>query len=85
MRSIWKVIGLSVLMLSLAGGALSQPSDPPEQGAKSDIKDAGHDTKQAVKKTGRAIKKGAKKGTHAAAKKTRQGSEKVEDKTSSPQ
>jgi hypothetical protein len=50
-------------------------------GAKQDIKEAGHDVKQATKKTGKAVKKGTKKATHKAAKKTRQGAATVEDKT----
>ena len=63
-----------------------------DQGAKQDIKDAGHETKQAAKDTGRATKKTArktgrkvkrtsKKVVHKTAAETKEGAQKVEDKT----
>src|SRR5438046_2906921 len=51
------------------------------QSAKEDMKDAGHDVKDAAKSTGRATKKAAKKSVNKAADKTAQGDEKVADKT----
>ncbi len=72
----------AVLLLSTAGIAYAQ-SDT--QSAKQDMKDAGHDTKNAAKDTGHAVKKTTKKTTHKAAKKTKEGAQKVEDKTAPPQ
>lgn len=82
----------SILVLGLGAFASAQTttalpdsaSTQSDQGAKSDIKDAGHDTARATKKTGRKVKRGTKKATHKAAQKTRQGSEKVENKTTTP-
>src|SRR5207237_9230928 len=62
----------------------SDPQAQTDQGAKSDVKEAGQATGRAAKKTARKTKRGAKKATHAAAKKTRQGAGKVEDKTQTP-
>jgi hypothetical protein len=64
----------------------------PAQTAGQDIKDAGHESKEATKDvakgTGKAAKTGAKKtghavkrGAHATASGARKGAEKVEDKT----
>jgi hypothetical protein len=83
-----KRLGFSMLLIvALAGIAISQ-----DTGAKQDMKDAGHETKEAAKDTGRATKKTAKKTghavkhttkkvTHKAAEKTDEGAQKVEDKT----
>jgi hypothetical protein len=58
------------------------------QGAKDDMKDAGHATKEAAKSTGRATKKtgkkvarGTKKVVNIGADKTAEGANKVEEKT----
>jgi hypothetical protein len=59
---------------------------------KDDLKDAGHNTKEAAKDAGKAtatgtkkaakdVKKGAKKTTHAAASETEKGADKVKEKT----
>jgi hypothetical protein len=72
----------AVLLVSTAGIAFAQSDS---QSAKQDMKDAGHDTKNAAKKTGHAVKKTTKKTTHKAAKKTKEGAQKVEDKTAPPQ
>ena len=89
MRGIAQRVFLSVLLL--AGiSAFSFSQDP---GPKQDMKNAGHETKEAAKdtgratksgakKTGHAIKRGSKKAAHKTASKTREGAEKVEDKTS---
>ena len=68
------------LLFAFAGNVFAQ-SNQPDQGAKSDVKEAGSSTKRAAKKTGRKVKKGTRKATHKTAKKTRQGAQKVEDKT----
>lgn len=76
-----------ILILGVGALASAQASSPPpqsDQGVKSDVKDAGHDTARAAKKTGHKVKRGTKKAAHKAAQKTRQGSEKVEDKTATP-
>ena len=62
--------GLLGLSLIIGGAGIGWA----QNGAKEDIKEAGHDTKQAVKKTGRAIKKGTKKAVHGGAKQTRKAS-----------
>ena len=78
---------LAVLLLAgtLVGGAVAQTADttPPQQGAKQDMKDAGHSTANAAKKTGSAVKKTTKKGVHKTAHATKKGASKVEDKTDS--
>jgi hypothetical protein len=76
---------------ALAGMSLSAVAQD-DQGAKQDMKDAGHDaknaakdtghaTKKAAKKTGKAVKKTTKKAANKTAKKTQEGAEKVQDKT----
>lgn len=63
-----------------------------QDGAKQDMKDAGHETKmaakdvghgtvRATKKTGHAIGHGAKKVTHATASGTAKGADKIKEKT----
>ncbi|HLZ00114.1 MAG TPA: hypothetical protein VKT33_13725 [Candidatus Angelobacter sp.] len=76
-KSLWILLLSCVLSL----GAMAQSGD---QSPKQDIKDAGHDTKNAVKKTARGVKHGTKKVVHKSAHATRKGAGKVEDKTSSP-
>ena len=68
------------LLFALVGNVFAQ-SNQPDQGAKSDVKEAGSSTKRAAKKAGRKVKKGTRKATHKTAKKTRQGAQKIEDKT----
>jgi len=83
MRAIAQRLFLVVVLLTMVAGlGIAKAQD---QSAGQDMKDAGHDTKQAAKKTGHKVKKGTKKATHKTAKKTRQGAEKVEDKTTPPQ
>ncbi len=88
-----KVMCSGVLLLGL--GALAYGQDAPlsgdssptpqsDQGAKSDIKDAAHDTARAARKTGHKVKRGTKKAAHKTAQKTRQGAGKIEDKTTPP-
>jgi hypothetical protein len=82
MKSFLLKLCFAALLVSAASIVCAQ-SDTGT--AKQDMKDAGHDTKDAAKKTGHAVKKTTKKTTHKAAKKTKEGSQKVEDKTASPQ
>jgi hypothetical protein len=89
MRRIALRVFLSMILVA-GTSALSFSQDP---GPKQDMKNAGHEakdaakdtgraTKSAAKKTGHAVKRGTKKAAHKTATKTRQGAEKVEDKTS---
>jgi hypothetical protein len=55
----------------------SQPSSSHDSGAKQDMKDAGHETKEAAKDTGRGVKQGTKKAYH----KTKRGTKKAWHKT----
>jgi hypothetical protein len=69
-----RILALLVLLgvASIGSAKASRPQDEP-QGAKQDMKDAGHETKQAAKKTGTAVGKSSKKVAHeseAGAKKT---------------
>jgi hypothetical protein len=82
--SIRKLVPAAFLFVSMAGLAFATPQD---QGAKQDMKDAGHATKEAAEDTGHATKKVAKKTGHAvkrttkkAAHKVKHGAEKVHDK-----
>lgn len=76
------------LSLAFVLAFTATPSLKAQETAGQDLKDAGHDTKQAAKKTGKATKKAAKntghavkKGTNKAADKTEDGARKVKDKT----
>lgn len=99
-----KNIFLGSLLLSSAvfvGGlsafsAVASPINPQDPGFKQDMKNAGHNTKNAAKDTGHGVKSGTKKtghaikhdtkrGAHATAKKTDQGARKVERKTAPDQ
>jgi hypothetical protein len=90
MRASAQRLLLAVILFGMLGTfGFSQPAaqtqtNPPDQGAGQDVKNAGHSTKNAAKKTGHKVKHGVKKGTHKAARKTRQGAGKVEDKTQTP-
>ena len=77
LKSLW----ILVFSCVLAMGAMAQSND---QSPKKDMKDAGHDTKNAAKKTARGVKHGTKKVIHKSARATRKGADKVEDKTSPP-
>ncbi|MBB5055397.1 putative small secreted protein [Granulicella aggregans] len=70
-KTIWTGLLASTLVL----GSISAMA----QTAGQDIKDAGHETKQAAKDTGHGIKKGTKTGYH----KTKNGTKKAYHKTGS--
>src|ERR1700690_3281649 len=86
---MWKrAFSFSIFLLALMRPSFLAAQDS----AKQDIKDAGHETKDAAKDTGRATKKVAKKTGHAVKKttkkaahktaaETKEGGQKVEDKT----
>lgn len=82
MKKFLQKLCFAVLLVSTAGIAFAQSDS---QSPKQDMKDAGHDTKNAAKKTGHAVKKTTKKVAHKTAKKTKEGAQKVEDKTAPPQ
>ena len=89
MRGIAQRVFLSVLLLAgTSAFSFSQDSSPKQDmknaghETKDAAKDAGHATKSGTKKTGHAIKRGTKRAAHKSARKTREGAEKVEDKTS---
>jgi hypothetical protein len=91
MRAIAQRLLFVVILVGLLGtfgfsrSTAQTQTNPSDQGAGQDVKNAGHSTKQATKKTGRKVKRGTKKATHKAAKKTRQGAGKVEQQTQTPQ
>ena len=60
---------VAAVVLLLASTALGRPPrlQGEPQGAKQDVKEAGHDTKQAAKKAGTAVGKTAKTATHESA------------------
>lgn len=79
-----KIFGLGLLASAMM---LSVASLSAQDGAKQDMKDAGHDTKNAAKDTGRGVKTGTRKayhstkrGTKRAYHKTGRGIKKVGDK-----
>ena len=80
MRTKWQ---LSTFLLGAAlvcGSALgwSQPSSPSQDsGAKQDMKDAGHESKDAAKDAGHSVKHGTRKAYHA----TKHGTKKAWHKT----
>ena len=75
------LVGLILFGLaSVAFGRTPRPQSE-SQGAKQDMKEAGHETKQAAKKTGSAVKKTTKKGINKSAHEVKKGAAKVEGKT----
>lgn len=77
-----KVSALFLGAVLVSGPALvsSQPTTPrQDDGAKADLKEAGHATKNAAKDTAHGVKKGTKKAYHA----TKNGTKKVWHKTKS--
>jgi Ni/Co efflux regulator RcnB len=69
---------LAAAMVSVPALAFSQPSSPiQDSGAKQDMKDAGHETKDAAKDAGHGVDQGTKKAYH----KTKHGTKKAWHKT----
>jgi hypothetical protein len=71
MEKLWIVRGFAALLMTGA------PMATLAQSAKTDVKDAGHDTKQAAKDAGHAVKTDTKQGGGYDAARRRQG--KAED------
>jgi len=66
-RMLIRFLGVALLLLAgLVGPSSLAAQDSPKQ----DIKDAGHETKEAAKDTGRATKKAAKKSSVKTPRKT---------------
>ena len=74
------LVGLVLFgVVSIGLGRTPRPQNEP--GATQDMKEAGHDVKQAAKKTGSAVEKTTKKGVHKSADEVKKGAAKVEGKT----
>jgi len=80
MRTTWQLSSLFLGAILVCGPASGwcEPSSPiQDSGAKQDMKDAGHDTKEAARDTGHGVKQGTKKAYH----KTKNGTKKAYHKT----
>jgi hypothetical protein len=80
MRTKWQLSALFLGAVLVCGPALgwSQPSSPSQDsGAKQDMKDAGHESKDAAKDAGHGVKQETKKVYH----KTKNGTKKAYHKT----
>jgi hypothetical protein len=77
-------IGATLVSTLVCGPALgfSQPTSPSQDsGAKQDMKDAGHESKEAVKDAGQGVKQGTKKAYHKTKRGTKKAWHKTEDTT----
>ena len=94
MKWFTRIFLLAMVSLGLAGITLAQADQSSsssttttttttnsDQGATSDMKDAGHATKRAAKKAGHKVKKTSKHVVNKAAGATENGAAKVKDKT----
>jgi Ni/Co efflux regulator RcnB len=80
MKSQLSAILLAGTLAFAPGLAMSQPFNPTQDpGPKQDMKDAGHETKNAAKDAGRGTKEGTKKAYHS----TKRGTKKAWHKTKS--
>jgi len=82
-RQLLACFSVSVLTTALAFApafVYGQPSGQ-ENGAKQDMKDAGHETKEAAKDAGRSVKKETKKAYHSTKKGTKKAWNKTKDTT----
>ena len=70
---------LGAVLVSGSATGWSQPALPGQDGAKQDMKDAGHETKDAAKDAGHGVKQGTKKAYHS----TKHGTKKAWHKTKS--
>jgi hypothetical protein len=84
MRYIGRMVRVITVCGVFAGLSVAQSSTPSDQGAKSDVKEAGQATGRAAKKTARKSKRETKKAVHKGARETHKGVQKVEDKTQTP-
>jgi hypothetical protein len=76
-----KTLGTILLAGALGMGIAVAQDTTSQTTPKQDMKNAGHDTKNAAKDVGHATKKTTKNAVHKSASKTEEGSEKVKDKT----
>jgi len=73
---------LATALIAVPALAFSQPSNPPQDtGAKQDMKNAGHETKDAAKDAGHGVKQGTKKAYHKTKHTTKKAWHKTEDTT----
>ena len=73
------LLAAALLCGPVVGWSLQSQPSPPQPTAKQDMKNAGHDTKNAAKSTARGVKKGTKKAYHS----TKRGTKKAYGKTKS--
>jgi len=71
------LLGTALVCAPAVGFSQQQPAPSQDTGAKQDMKDAGHETKDAVKDAGHSVKQGTKK----AYRKTKRGTKKAWHKT----
>jgi hypothetical protein len=84
MRTKWQLSAFFLGAVLVFGPALgsSQPSSPSQDsGAKQDMKNAGHESKDAAKDTGHGVKQGTKKAYHKTEKGTKKAWHKTKDTT----
>lgn len=84
MRTKWQLSALFLGAVVVCGPALGwgQPfSASQDSGAKQDMKDAGHETKDAAKDAGRGVKRGTKKAYHKTKHETKKAWHKTKDTT----
>jgi Ni/Co efflux regulator RcnB len=67
----------AALMLGPGAGWSQQPDSHRDNGAKQDMRDAGHESKDAAKDTGHGVKQGTKHAYHS----TKRGTRKAWNKT----
>jgi hypothetical protein len=73
------LLGASLFLAPSFGWSQSTPTQ--DSGAKQDMKDAGHDTKNAAKSAGHGVKQGTKKTYHATKNGTKKGWNKTKNTT----
>ena len=84
MRAKWQVSALFVGAVLVCGPALgwSQPFSPSQDsGSKQDMKDAGHESKDAAKDAGQRVKQGTEKAYHKTKHTTKKAWHKTKDTT----
>jgi Ni/Co efflux regulator RcnB len=79
MKATLSTFLLAGALVCVPGMASSQPFTPGQDSPKQDMKDAGHETKNAAKDAGHGVKTGTKKAYHS----TKRGTKKAWHKTKS--
>ncbi len=77
MRLKWKIWEVFLVAALVCGPAYGWSQPAQDNGAKQDMKNAGHESKDAAKDTGSGVKKGTKKAYHS----TKHGTKKAWHKT----